>query len=215
VVFFIFYFLGDWFIGFATNRLPLFYSFELSPHWWWMMPLVYTTDKKTCNYCVWLLSFHISKSLLSFKLNHRNIMLLSCMIPSYSWSLRTLSFPPSHILHSHLQSPEKAKWVLCSPSLNFPQCVVIERRGVPFWLYRLFSYNWITRVFEGLIIHWASASSHNISHTNVSNAHTKLYTNVFVCQVCQVSSHMRKENKFVGLAYYQGKGYCVYIHYRV
>jgi hypothetical protein len=24
-------------------------------------------------------------------------------------------------------------------SVNFPQCVVIERCGVPFWLYRLFS----------------------------------------------------------------------------
>jgi hypothetical protein len=51
----------------------------------------------------------------------------------------------------------------------------------------------------------ANASSHNIPHTNVFNAHTKLEANVFVCQVCQVSSHMRKVNKFVGLAYYQGK----------
>jgi hypothetical protein len=43
-------------------------------------------------------------------------------LPS-TWGVRALSFPPSHV-HSHLQSPEKAK---CSPSLNFPQCVVIGK----------------------------------------------------------------------------------------
>ncbi len=56
-------------------------------------------------------------------------------LPS-TWGVRALSFPPSHV-HSHLQSPEKAKWVSCSPSLNFLQCVVIEKREVPFWLHRL------------------------------------------------------------------------------
>jgi hypothetical protein len=43
-------------------------------------------------------------------------------LPS-TWGVRAPSFPPSHV-HSHLQSPEKAK---CSPSLNFPQCVVIGK----------------------------------------------------------------------------------------